>query len=512
MMRKYLYLLVSIFLFNLSCQSPQKEQESQLTAIEDAILNDKESFYHIDFEVYENKENLSKLPIGVFDSGTGGLTILDALVNYDSFNNETTEQGADGQEDFKNERFIYLADQANMPYGNYFSEGKTELLQEHIIKDLQFLLSDKYYLTGDKEPKEDKDQVKAIVIACNTATAYGFKEAKEFFKNAGLDIPLIGVIEAAGRGTISKFDKEQDASIGVFATVGTIASDGYQETLTRLFDEAGHEGKIKIFGQGGHGVAEAVDEEPDFINPEANTPRDAYRGPSLEHQDYPIDRALLDIYNFDYDHGKMLCDTENPEECEVLQINSTENYVRYHLVSMLEDIRKTEGAPELGALILGCTHYPYLIDEIKLVLNELTNYTDKNGDQPYKELIAEDVHIIDPAEYVAQELYLALNENDLMNDSGDMFTESEFYISVANKDNPEVDLDESGRMTYDYKYGRNEGEIQEYIKVVPFDYSNISKDTWNRLKEMIPATYALIEGFHHSNGKTSDIASDLKIN
>src|SRR5699024_8277471 len=223
MMRKYLYLLVSIFLFNLSCQSPQKEQESKLTAIEDAILNDKQSFYHIDFEVYENKENLSKLPIGVFDSGTGGLTILDALVNYDSFNNETTEQGADGQEDFKNERFIYLADQANMPYGNYFSEGKTELLQEHIIKDLQFLLSDKYYLTGDKEPKEDKDQVKAIVIACNTATAYGFKEAKEFFKNAGLDIPLIGVIEAAGRGTISKLDKEQDASIGVFATVGTIA-------------------------------------------------------------------------------------------------------------------------------------------------------------------------------------------------------------------------------------------------------------------------------------------------
>ena len=74
----------------------------------------------------------TSLPIGVFDSGTGGLTVLEALLTLDAFNNETGKPGSDGKLDFSNEYFQYLADQANMPYGNYAAANKTDLLKEHI--------------------------------------------------------------------------------------------------------------------------------------------------------------------------------------------------------------------------------------------------------------------------------------------------------------------------------------------------------------------------------------------
>jgi len=70
----------------------------------------------------------TSLPIGVFDSGTGGLTVLEALLTLDAFNNETGKPGSDGKLDFSKEYFQYLADQANMPYGNYAAANKTDLL------------------------------------------------------------------------------------------------------------------------------------------------------------------------------------------------------------------------------------------------------------------------------------------------------------------------------------------------------------------------------------------------
>ncbi len=77
----------------------------------------------IDFAAYN--ESLRSLPIGVFDSGVGGLTVLETVLNYDGHHNERV-RGADGVPDFQNERFIYLGDQANMPYGNYAAAGKAD--------------------------------------------------------------------------------------------------------------------------------------------------------------------------------------------------------------------------------------------------------------------------------------------------------------------------------------------------------------------------------------------------
>jgi glutamate racemase len=83
-----------------------------------------------------------------------------------------------------NETFSYLGDQANMPYSNYYKENKVDLLKEHIIK-AQFLLGNKYYDSrSDRTFNEDKEPVKVIVVACNTATAYGKTFIEEFLAKA----------------------------------------------------------------------------------------------------------------------------------------------------------------------------------------------------------------------------------------------------------------------------------------------------------------------------------------
>src|SRR5690606_5327362 len=116
--------------------------------------------------------------------------------------------GSDGISDFSKEQFIYLADQANMPYGNYYSEDKSDLLVEHVLKDAQFLLSDKYYADASATNYAmGKQRVKAIVIACNTATAYAKDHVEALVRESGLEIPVIGVIDAGARGVLDVFRK-----------------------------------------------------------------------------------------------------------------------------------------------------------------------------------------------------------------------------------------------------------------------------------------------------------------
>lgn len=512
-MNKYISGLMCMFLLGLgSCENKNKEkkQGSELTAIEAAILNDPTSHYYVDVERYGDPG--ASWPIGVFDSGTGGLTVLDALVNFDKNENATLAGGTDGIPDFAKEDFIYLADQANMPYGNYYSVGKSDLLTEHILKDVQFLLGGNYYANSkDKAASSGKKKIKALVIACNTATAYGQEQVDEFIWKTGLDIPVIGVINAGAKGTLESFGKDESGAIGVFATVGTIASKGYENTILKMKDELGYRGELQVYSQGGHGVAEAVDEEPDFIDPHAKKPREDYRGPSLESPDFKIHKALMDIYNFDFNHSKMLCDGANTDDCSVLQVNSSDNYIRYHLVSLMEQLRNNAQAQPLKTLILGCTHYPYLIKDIQMVLEDLYHYKTADGDYVYRHLMVEEVNIINPAEFVAKELFEVLKEKDKFNPSGDMYTNSEFYISVPNTDNENVIVDNNGRFTYDYKYGRDEGEIQEYVKIVPFNRTNISDDTIDRLKISVPLVFRLISEFNTNNAKVASLKTDIKI-
>lgn len=82
---------------------------------------------------------------------------------------------------------------------------------------------------------------------------------------------------------------------------------------------------------------------------------------------------------------------------------------------------------------------------------------------------------------------------------------------MPNFTNKNIQIDNFGNFTYDYKYGRNENEIQEYVKVVPFNKTNISESISERLYEKIPYTYSLIKEFNTKNLKTSFLLNEEKL-
>lgn len=486
-------LLFSSLLFNHCNPEPHTSKNS----LDEAILSDTSSFYFVDVKNYPVKNKT--LPIGIFDSGTGGLTVMDAIVNFDGFNNQSNANSPDGFLDFEKECFIYLADQANMPYGNYPSLGKTDVLKEHILKDFQFLLSNKYYQSsGDEKFKTDKLPVKAIVIACNTATAYGMDDIENFLKKAKLDIKVIGVINAGVNGAFKNISKDENCSIAVMATEGTVLSNGYVYAINKYKSEFGYIGEIQIYQQPGIGLAGAVDGVMDYINTQATELRKEYKGPSLTSKDAKINASILNQYNFDWSNNQILF-SGTKEYAKEIQLNSIENYIYYNVVSLLEQIKNSKSAKPLKTIILGCTHYPFYKNIFAQKLNELYNLKE-NDKYVYRNVMNKEIILIDPAINTAKELYEYLNKEDLFGDNE--LSKSEFYISVPNVLNKNVILDSLGNFTYEYKYGRNAGIIQEYVKQVPFNNTNLHPDVIKMLKEKTPLVFKFITDFNQTNNKT----------
>jgi len=125
--------------------------------------------------------------LGLFDSGVGGLTVVRAV-----------------QDLLPGEDVIYLGDTARLPYGS----KSPETIRRFAAEDVDFLLS---------------KGVKAIVVACNTATAHALPE---FWKNC--PVPIMGVIEPGVEAALGNADADR---IGIIATRGTIQSHAYQHEL-----------------------------------------------------------------------------------------------------------------------------------------------------------------------------------------------------------------------------------------------------------------------------------------
>ncbi len=128
-------------------------------------------------------------PIGVFDSGCGGLTVVSEIIKS-----------------LPNENIIYLGDTKQFPYGNKSKETIVELSK----KNIEFLLS---------------KNVKAIVIACGTATSQALEEVKRIY-----EIPIIGIIEPT---IISILKNEKPNRIGIMATTGTIRSNAWEKEIKK---------------------------------------------------------------------------------------------------------------------------------------------------------------------------------------------------------------------------------------------------------------------------------------
>ncbi len=129
-------------------------------------------------------------PIGVFDSGLGGLTVVRQLARV-----------------LPNERIIYLGDTARVPYGPRSQQIVTK-----------FARQDAYFLAGRN--------VKYIVIACNTASAQAEHDLAQ-----RLAIPVLGVIDPGARAAAAC---SPSGRIGIVGTRGTISSGAYQRALQSL--------------------------------------------------------------------------------------------------------------------------------------------------------------------------------------------------------------------------------------------------------------------------------------
>ncbi len=481
--------LVSILLFILFPPHKKKEELKLLVPHKkfiEYVTEGKKSFYSIKKSGHQKKK--SKLPIGIFDSGIGGLTVFDAIANADFYNLSHAFQ-PDGLKDFEQERFIYFGDQANMPYSNYVEEGKKELLVEHILKNALFLLNHKYHISANS-PKTAKNKpgVKAIVIACNTGTAYGKSQIEELCKISGSSVKIIGVIDAGCKGALEIIEKGGNVTIAVLATPATVGSMAYVNTLNEL--KKNRSEKISVIQQGGKGLHESIESKPEFIHTSYTRPYHAYQGPSLYHEQYRLQKDLIPYYHFDTTRYRMLYNNKCLPSSDTIQINSVENYARYHVVSLVEQLKKKEDTIPLRAIILGCTHYPFASSTIKTVLGEL------KATARYGHLLADTVLLIDPALNTATELFSYLSEQNLFSKPGQGgINESCFFLSVPNPFEPEVERNADGsRFTYEYQYRkRSANELKDYTLIVPFFREHISEEQLGIIKERLPFTYDLIE-------------------
>lgn len=145
----------------------------------------------------ESHNDIRELPIGIFDSGVGGLTVYRALHNR-----------------LPNEKFIYLGDTARVPYGTK-SLGTVE---RYAIENSRFLAS---------------RGIKLLVVACNTASALALPAIR---KAIGLDI--IGVIGPGARKAVSMTKDIDKPRIAVIATEATVLSNAYPDSIAESSSNA----------------------------------------------------------------------------------------------------------------------------------------------------------------------------------------------------------------------------------------------------------------------------------
>lgn len=222
----------------------------------------------------------ASFPIGIFDSGVGGLSILRQI-----------------QALLPHEYLVYVADQFHVPYG---SRSISEV-QQFSLAISQFLMS---------------QNVKLIVVACNTASA----AALSFLRQQFPQFPFVGMEPAVKPAA----KRTKTGKVGVLATEGTFASERYADLMARFAQDV------------------AVFEDPCL--------------------------GLVDLI----EHG---------------QLNETEKLLRDIISPML--------ASNVDTLVLGCTHYPFVIPVLE-------------------KMVGTAVSIIDPASAVAQQVKRILVHNDLL--------------------------------------------------------------------------------------------------
>lgn len=414
----------------------QQLPQSVASTIAHAV-SDPEAARPYTFDVSAYQRDTRDLPIGVFDSGIGGLTVLEAILSLDAYDNQTLAPKPDGRPDFEGEQFIYLGDQANMPYGNYAAVGKQDFLRELILKDVVFLLGKRYWKNSRApHPALDKPPVKAIAIGCNTATAYGLEDIKAAMAAWNIPVFVVGVVEAGARGVLElpKEGVHGNSCVAVLATVGTCNSGAYPKAIRSSLGLAGRT-VPSIVQQGFVELAAAIEGDPQVTA-----------------------------------HGRPI------------------DFLKRDLRQLMEDHRTSGDSRPIGTIVLGCTHFPLVQSEIVSTLHELRKLR-INDEQPYAKLIAEFIEVVNPAQLTAKELFRSLATAKLRASRPLTAGQSQvqFFISVPNTTSPGVKLSAEGGLDHDYKYGRATEQLSvEDTRVVPMTDDLLPQSSIQLMKGSLP--------------------------
>lgn len=239
----------------------------------------------------------AQAPVGVFDSGIGGLSVVHHL-----------------REQLPHEDFIYFADSAYAPYG----ERSNEELIERSVKITEFLLA---------------KGIKALIIACNTATAAAVAELRHRFPHFIIIGMEPGIKPAAARS--------ESKVVGVLATRSTLQSQKFQELSARL---------------------------------------------SLETQTQFIPQACVGLVN-EIERG----DLSSPAITGLL---------RQYVTPLLEQ--------GVDTLVLGCTHYPFVEQQIRAIIAEHTEGKNKK-----------EIFVVDTGAAIARRLQQLLSQHHLLKSAFD---------------------------------------------------------------------------------------------
>lgn len=224
-------------------------------------------------------------PVGVFDSGVGGLTVLRELVRA-----------------LPSERFVYVGDTARVPYGGKSAETVT-----------RYSIEIANYLVRNRD-------IKLLVVACNTASSLALPVLRKIYK-----IPVVGMVDPCVRRVASLPEKR---TIGVIGTLGTVRSGAYEEAIRSAVPGA----KVRSIpcpllvslaeeGWTDHGITRAVIAE--YLEPFRKEPIDAL---ILGCTHYPVLKGAIREYLGD---GTVLIDSAE-EAARVVDILLSETQVRRH--------------------------------------------------------------------------------------------------------------------------------------------------------------------------------------
>lgn len=370
-------------------------------------------------------------PIGVFDSGVGGLTVLEKLLSVDVVDNATGKAGADGVPDLEGEAFVQLADQANLHYGSYAAAGSADFLRELSIRDALFLLSPGYYLNAAEAiPAGRKSPAKIVVVACNTATAYGFAGIESTIRNIGSPVRVVGVVKAGSRAAVACVkDSPATSAVGVLSTPGTFASGVYPRTIA---EEARRQGVAapRVVARGCHNLADSIQ----FAKPDAG------------------------------------------------------DLVRRYMTELVDDLRRTGTGEKLRTVVFGCTHYPLARVHFDKALAEL------RADPVRGPYVSEDFRFVDPAVETAIECREILAAEKLLARRPGPSAVS-MFVSVPSASLPPERIGPDGTLEDGYKYSRKPGRDVVDTKFVPLAEGLGDRGKFETLLNILPAVRAHLKGW-----------------